>query len=71
LQHDQQRDRIDQADRQECPQPEYNSDLVFVTDDWRYSSALLDKLIIVENSSILTQEQKQVYAERAIPITKK
>jgi hypothetical protein len=49
----------------------YDWKLTFITDDWRYSSAMLDKLIIVENSSILTSEQKRVYAERTIPVGKK
>jgi hypothetical protein len=46
----------------------YGWNLVFVTDDWRYTGTMLDKLIIVENSSILTNEQKTIYAQRAIPI---
>lgn len=49
----------------------YSWKLSFITDDWRYSSTMIDKLLIVENSSILSQEQKTVYAERAIPIGKK
>lgn len=47
----------------------YSWNLQFITDDWRYTGAMLDKLIIVENSSILSDEQKQSYAERTIPIS--
>ena len=49
----------------------YGWSLVFVTDDWRYTGTMLDKLIIVENSSILSDDQKRIYAERAIPISAK
>lgn len=49
----------------------YSWNLVFLSDDWRYTGTMLDKLIIVENSSILSAEQKRIYAERAIPISDK
>lgn len=49
----------------------YGWNLVFVSDDWRYTGTMLDKLIIVENSSILSDEQKRIYAERTIPISDK
>lgn len=49
----------------------YGWNLQFVTDDWRYTGAMLDKLIIVENSSILSDEQKTAYAQRAIPLSTK
>ncbi len=47
----------------------YGWSLVFISDDWRYTGTMLDKLIIVENSSILSDEQKRIYAERTIPIS--
>ena len=49
----------------------YKWDLNFISDDWRYSEAMLANLIIVENSAILSDEQKQVYANRAIPTSTK
>lgn len=48
----------------------YGWDLQFITDDWRWFSAMADKLIIIENSSILSNEQKQAFANRLIPIKK-
>ena len=48
----------------------YGWDLQFITDDWRWFSAMADKLIIIENSSILSNEQKQAFANRLIPTKK-
>jgi hypothetical protein len=46
----------------------YNWDLQFMTDDWRWFQAMASNLIIVENSSLLSPEQKQLFANRLIPI---
>lgn len=48
----------------------YGWNLQFVTDDWRYLAAMADKLIIVENSSLLSDEQKLAFANRLIPSAK-
>ncbi len=45
----------------------YGWTLRFVSDDWRYFAAMADKLIIVENSSLLTPEQKRAFADRLMP----
>lgn len=49
----------------------YNWNLQFVSDDWRWFNAMIGSLISVENSSLLSEEQKQLFADRLIPITKK
>lgn len=51
--------------------PLYGWKLTFVTDDWRWFNALADKLIIIENSSILSDEQKSLFVNRLIPVGKK
>lgn len=51
--------------------PLYQWKLTFVTDDWRWFNALADKLIIIENSSILSDEQKSLFVNRLIPVSKK
>jgi len=48
----------------------YGWNLNFVSDDWRYFSAMIGSLIAVENSSLLSESQKKVFAERLIPIQK-
>lgn len=45
----------------------YNWDLQFISDDWRYFQAMIGSLIAVENSSLLSNEQKTIFAERLIP----
>lgn len=47
--------------------PLYSWTLQFITDDWRWFAAMADKLIIVENSALLSIEQKQAFATRLIP----
>lgn len=49
----------------------YNWNLQFMTDDWRWFSAMADKLILVENSSLLSDEQKAAFAMRLIPVKSK
>lgn len=46
----------------------YDWDLQFMTDDWRWFSAMAGNLLIVENSSLLSPEQKKLFANRLIPI---
>lgn len=46
----------------------YDWDLQFMTDDWRWFSAMADKLLIVENSSLLSIEQKELFSNRLIPV---
>jgi hypothetical protein len=48
----------------------YDWNLQFMSDDWRWFSAMADKLIMVENSSLLSDAQKQSFANRLIPVTK-
>lgn len=48
----------------------YGWDLRFITDDWRYFNAMIGNLMIVENSSLLSDEQKRAYADRLMPIKK-
>jgi len=48
----------------------YNWDLRFISDDWRYFSAMIGSLIAVENSSLLSEEQKKAFADRLMPIAK-
>jgi hypothetical protein len=45
--------------------------LRFVSDDWRYFNAMIGNLIIVENSALLSDEQKRAFADRLMPISKK
>lgn len=54
-----------------CCDKLYSWNLQFITDDWRWFSAMVGNLISVENSSLLTDEQKQSFADRLIPVTKK
>jgi len=49
----------------------YGWNLRFVSDDWRYFSAMIGSLIIVENSALLSEEQKKAFADRLMPIAKK
>lgn len=49
----------------------YNWDLVFMSDDWRYFDAMIGSLIIVENSSLLSDEQKKAFADRLMPVANK
>jgi hypothetical protein len=49
----------------------YDWNLRFVSDDWRYFSAMIGNLIIVENSALLSEEQKKAFADRLMPIAKK
>jgi hypothetical protein len=49
----------------------YSWNLRFVSDDWRYFSAMIGSLIIVENSALLTADQKKAFADRLMPIAKK
>jgi hypothetical protein len=49
----------------------FNWNLRFVSDDWRYFSAMIGSLIIVENSALLSEEQKKAFADRLMPIAKK
>jgi hypothetical protein len=49
----------------------YGWNLRFVSDDWRYFSAMIGSLIIVENSMLLSEEQKQAFADRLMPIKNK
>lgn len=48
----------------------YNWNLQFVSDDWRYFNAMISSLIAVENSGLLSIEQKQAFANRLMPIGK-
>jgi hypothetical protein len=48
----------------------YEWDLRFVSDDWRYFSSMIGSLIIVENSGLLSPEQKKAFADRLMPISK-
>jgi hypothetical protein len=48
----------------------YGWNLKFVSDDWRYFSSMINSLIIVENSMLLSQEQKQAFANRLMPVDK-
>ena len=48
----------------------YGWNLSFVSDDWRYFSAFIGSLIAVENSGLLSQEQKQAFADRLLPTKK-
>jgi co-chaperonin GroES (HSP10) len=48
----------------------YGWNLQFMSDDWRWFGAMADKLIIVENSGLLSDEQKLAFANRLIPNTK-
>jgi hypothetical protein len=45
--------------------------LRFVSDDWRYFNAMIGNLIIVENSALLSDEQKRAFADRLMPTSKK
>lgn len=47
----------------------YKWNLEFISDDWRYFNAMIGSLLIVENSSLLSQEQKRAFADRIIPKT--
>jgi hypothetical protein len=49
----------------------YNWNLRFVSDDWRYFSAMIGSLIAVENSSLLSEAQKKAFADRLMPISDK
>lgn len=49
----------------------YGWNLRFVSDDWRYFSAMIGSLIVVENTSLLSDEQKKAFAERLMPISSK
>lgn len=49
----------------------YGWKLEFITDDWRYFNAMINSLIIVENSSLFSDEQKRIFAERLMPVKKK
>ena len=49
----------------------YGWNLRFVSDDWRYFSAMIGSLIIVENSMLLSEKQKQAFADRLMPIENK
>lgn len=49
----------------------YGWNLSFTSDDWRYFSALIGSLIAVENSGLLSLEQKQAFADRLLPTPKK
>jgi hypothetical protein len=46
----------------------YDWNLKFVSDDWRYFQAMISNLIIVENSSLLSEEQKRAFASRLMPV---
>jgi len=48
----------------------YGWNLRFMSDDWRYFSAMIGSLIAVENSSLLSVQQKQAFANRLMPIAK-
>ena len=48
----------------------YGWNLRFVSDDWRYFSAMIGSLIIVENSALLSEDQKKAFADRLMPIAK-
>jgi|GEM_PF-6161416 hypothetical protein len=49
----------------------YDWKLRFVSDDWRYFSAMIDSLIVVENSGLLSDDQKKAFADRLMPINAK
>lgn len=53
-----------------CCDKLYGWDLRFVSDDWRYFSAMIGSLIAVENSSLLSDEQKRAFADRLMPVGK-
>jgi len=46
----------------------YSWKLRFVSDDWRYFSSMIGSLIAVENSALLSNDQKQAFADRLMPI---
>jgi len=46
----------------------YGWDLQFMSDDWRYFSSMIGSLIAVENSSLLSEDQKKAFAQRLMPI---
>ena len=48
----------------------YDWKLRFMSDDWRYFNAMINSLIIVENSGLLSEEQKQAFANRLMPMEK-
>jgi hypothetical protein len=47
----------------------YGWNLRFVSDDWRYFSQMIGSLIIVENSGLLSDDQKKAFADRLMPIS--
>lgn len=49
----------------------YGWNLQFISDDWRYFDAMIGSLLIVENSSLLSEEQKKAYANRLLPVSAK
>lgn len=49
----------------------YGWNLSFISDDWRYFSSMIGSLIAVENSGLLSLEQKQAFANRLLPTPKK
>jgi hypothetical protein len=49
----------------------YDWNLTFISDDWRYFSSMIGSLIAVENSGLLSPEQKKSFADRLMPTTKK
>jgi len=53
-----------------CCDKLYGWDLRFVSDDWRYFSSMIGSLIAVENSSLLSDQQKRAFADRLMPIGK-
>ncbi len=48
----------------------YKWNLRFVSDDWRYFSAMIGSAIVVENSSLFSEAQKKAFADRLMPIEK-
>ena len=49
----------------------YDWNLRFMSDDWRYFSAMIDSLIVVENSGLLSDDQKKAFADRLMPVNAK